>query len=119
MYRWLDAALDYGITEREFWDMTLAELERALASKRRVMLREAKERASADYILADLIGRSIARIYNSANHMPELGEAYPNLFDSAEIQERKAAAKAELSAIRFRQFANSFNKRFGREEAKT
>lgn len=83
------------------------------------MKRQAQERASADYILADMIGRSIARIYNSANTMPELGEMYPNLFDTEEIQERKAAAKAELSAIRFKQFADSFNKRFNREEAKT
>lgn len=119
LYKWLEAALDFGITEYEFWNMTLAELERAIESKQRMMKHEARQKACSDYILADLIGRSVARIYNSSNNMPELGEVYPELFDTEEIQEKKAAAQAELSAIRFKQFANSFNQRFNREEAKT
>lgn len=92
--------------------MTIAELERALASRRRVLKRDAQERASYDYILADLIGKSIARIYSSANNMPEISAAYPTLFNSKEIEEKKQAQKAELSAIRFKQFAQSYNTRF-------
>lgn len=98
--------------------MTLAELERAIASKKRNQLRDSQEKASFDYILADLIGRSVARIYNSSNHIPDISEVYPTLFNSAEIQEKKAERKAELSAIRFKQFAQSFNNRFKEEEAK-
>lgn len=41
IYNWLDNALDYGITEFDFWNMTLAELERAIESKRRVKKIEA------------------------------------------------------------------------------
>ena len=82
------------------------------------MKRKAQERASFDYILADLIGRSVARIHSSSNQLPEISEAYPTLFDSKEIEERKATKKAELSALRFKQFAASFNKKF-KEEAKT
>ena len=70
IYDWLNNALDYGITEYEFWNMTLAELIRAIESKKRVQITEAKEKASSDYILADMIGRSIARIYNSNNKIP-------------------------------------------------
>lgn len=98
--------------------MTVAELERAIHSKQRVQKVKAQEQASYDYILAELIGRSVARIYSSANKMPEISEVYPSLFDSQEIEAKRSAAKAELSALRFKQFANSFNKRF-EEVAKT
>ena len=87
-------------------------MERAISSKKRVQKREAQERASFDYILADLIGRSISRIYNSANNVPTISEVYPTLFDSEEIQEAKSVKQDELSALRFRQFAQSYNKRF-------
>lgn len=92
--------------------MTIGELERAISSRRRVMKTKAQEQASFDYILADLIGRSMGRFYSSSNSMPELGAVYPSLFDSKEIQQKKQEQKAELSALRFRQFAQSYNARF-------
>lgn len=98
--------------------MTLAELERALDSKRRVEKIRAQERASYHYILADLIGRSVARTQSSANRMPEISAVYPSLFDSQEIEEKKAEQKAELSALRFKLFANAHNEKFKKEAAK-
>ena len=94
--------------------MTLAEIDRYARSQQRIQKIEAKERATYDWLLADLIGRSVARIHSSTAKMPELIEAYPAIFqeDIEQIQERKAEKQAELSAIRFRQFAHSFNKRF-------
>lgn len=92
--------------------MTFAELERTLKSKQRVRKRDAQEKASFDYKLADLIGRSIARVYNSKNKIPDIAEAYPTLFDEKEIANKKLAAKAEISAQRFKQFADSYNKKF-------
>lgn len=92
--------------------MTLAELTRAIDSKKRLQKQEAREKAYYDYILADLIGRSISRLYSSSGKMPELSEAYPSLFDNQEIEEQKRARQAELSAIRFRQFAKFHNDRF-------
>lgn len=117
-YKWLDNALDYGITESDFWNMTIAEIERAIASKKRIMKVQAQEKASFDYILADLIGRSIGRIYSSATTIPEIATAYPSLFDNQEVEEKRAEKKAELSALRFKQFAQSFNKKFKKEEGK-
>lgn len=108
----MDNALDYGISEHDFWNMTLAELGRLIESKKRVQKEQAKEKASYDYILADLIGRSVARIYDSNNTMPDISEVYPALFDSKEIEEKKRQQKMKLSELRFRQFAQSFNQRF-------
>lgn len=112
VYKWLDNALDYGLTESDFWNMTLAELTRAIDSKKRIQEREAREKASYDYILADLIGRSIGRLYSSSTKLPDISEVYPNIFDSNEIEEAKSAKVAELSAIRFKQFAKFHNDRF-------
>lgn len=102
-------ALDCNIPEWDFWDMTIGELERAIESKRRIKRRQDQEKASFDYVLADLIGKSISRLYSSSNKMPELSEAYPTLFDSKEMQEKKQEKKDELSALRFKQFAEAFN----------
>ena len=49
VYLWLANALDYGISEQEFWEMTLAELERAIESKRRVEKQRAQEKASLNF----------------------------------------------------------------------
>lgn len=92
--------------------MTLAELRRAIESKRRVEKIRAQEKASFDYLLADLIGRSVARLQSSSNKMPELSEAYPSLFNTEEIQEKKAEKKAELSALRFKLFADAHNQKY-------
>ena len=92
--------------------MTIAELIRLSDSKKRIWKREAREKASFDYTLADLIGRSIARIHSSSNKMPTIAEVYPTLFDAAEAEEKIQEKKDELSVLRFKQFAQSFNSRF-------
>lgn len=100
--------------------MTIAELQRAFNSKQRVELLRAKEKASFDYILADLVGRSIGRLLHSSVTIPEISSIYPSLFDSVEIEEKKQEKKDELSALRFKQFAQSYNTKFkNREEAKS
>ena len=91
--------------------MTLAEINRAMESKKRQREAEERKQASYDYVLADLIGRSISRLYSSAGKMPSLTEAYPNVFNEEEVESQKQAKRMELSAIRFRQFADTYNKR--------
>ena len=112
VYKWLDAALDYGLTEECFWTMTIAEVMRAIESKKRQQKAEAQEKAVFDYILADTIGRSIARIYSSSNNMPQLYEVYPSLFNSEEMENQKQQKKLELSALRFKQFAQAYNNKY-------
>lgn len=118
VHKWLANALDYGISEAEFWDMTIAELNRAVESRKRMMKLEAQERASFDYILADLIGRSVARLHSSANQMPQISDIYPTIFDSAEMEAQRQKKRDELSALRFKQFTQSFNSKFNKEVGK-
>lgn len=104
--KWLETALIYGITEHEFWNMTIAEVIRAVNAKQIVEKQELKTKAIFDYKLANMIGISFA------NKLPDIWEFYPTLFDSEEEIEKREKKQAELSALRFINFAESFNKRF-------
>ena len=99
--------------------MTIAEITRMAKSKQRTTITASKERALFDYLLADLIGKSVSRIYSNSAKMPELYEVYPSLFEQEDIEEKKQEQRDTLSALRFKQFAQSYNKRFKKEEAKS
>lgn len=99
--------------------MTIAEITRMAKSKQRTTITASKERAVFDYLLADLIGKSVSRIYSKSARMPELYEVYPSLFEQEDIEEKKQEQRDTLSALRFKQFAQSYNKRFKKEEAKS
>jgi hypothetical protein len=94
--------------------MSFAEIERAAKSWQRKQRRELQEKAKLSHILADLIGHSVARIYSQNATMPSIYEAFPNLFEETETdKEQKAAAAAEISALRFMQFATAHNNKKG------
>ena len=95
--------------------MTLAEIIRAVDSKKRLQKMNAQDRAYMDYTLADLIGRSVSRIYSSSSTMPTIAEVYPSLFDSEEIEKEKQKKRDEMSILRFKQFAQSHNKQYEKE----
>lgn len=111
----LDNALDIGITEIDFWEMTLGELDRRLASYKRKEAHKNKQKAIFDYSLAILIGRA----FNASEQhpFPELYDAYPSVFadEIKKVAEERSAKQAQLSAIRFIQFAQSFNRKFAEE----
>lgn len=115
----LDSALDIGIAERDFWAMTLGEVYRAIESWNRVYKREQREKATYDYIHANLIRHGVGIVLGSKQPMPSLEDVYSELF--AEDRERKAEEiqqqKMNLSALRFKQFAESFNQNFQTEVA--
>jgi hypothetical protein len=108
----LNNALDYGITETDFWNMTFAELDRLVASKKRMEKFRAQERATYDYILASLIGRAFSAGMDSKAQFPEIHEVYPSLFDPKEREEQKQEQRNQLSALRFKQFAKSYNQKY-------
>ena len=112
----LDNALDWGISEFDFWNMTLAELERLFESKRRMQKQNAQDKAYFDYKLSDLIGASVARIYKkSGGELPLIEEVYPDIFDTEKMQKERKKAKDKLLAAQFMQFANAHNQKFERK----
>ena len=106
METWLETALVYGISEFDFWNMTIAEILRAVEAKQKVEKLELKQKAIYDYKLANLISIGFA------HKLPDICEMYPTLFDSEDEIQKREQKQAELSALRFINFAESFNKRF-------
>lgn len=108
----LNNALDYGISEKDFWEMTFAELDRLAASKQRMDNFHAKEKASYDYILAMLVGRAFAACMDDKATFPEIHEVYPSLFNDKDREIKNREQSNQLSALRFKQFAHSYNKKY-------
>lgn len=98
--------------------MTIAELNRKLESWQRVKKNTEKEKAAHNYILANLIGRSIASCFSDDISILSIEEVYPSLFqeEAQEAAQSKREQMAEISAMRFMQFAQSYNKRYEKQE---
>lgn len=86
--------------------MTIKEVIRAVEAKQKVEKLELKQKAIYDYKLANLISIGFA------HKLPDIWEMYPTLFDSEEEIQKREQKQAELSALRFINFAESFNKKF-------
>ena len=111
VFKMLETALEYGISELDFWEMTIAELQRLVKAKNIIQKRELQQKASFDYIQANLIIAGISKVLDGKGELATLQEAYPELFDDiAEEQAKKLEEKkAELSVLRFKQFAQFHN----------
>jgi hypothetical protein len=98
--------------------MTPGEVVRFINSRSRVRHIEAQERASYDYILANLIVKGIGITLGSKEEMPAINTIYPDLFKDVikEHEEKIQEQKAQLSALRFKQFAQSYNKHYKKQE---
>lgn len=96
--------------------MTIAEVDRAIKSRIRVSKIEAQEKASYDYILANLITRGVSIVLGSKESYPTVNEAYPGIFDDIQRQQEKKVKehKMKLSALRFKQFAQSYNDKYNK-----
>ena len=96
------------MAEFDFWNMTPGEVERFCEGA----MWRLKSQAQFDYMLADLIGVSSARMMSNEVKFPTLEEAYPGLFER-KPDEVKALEEEELriqnSTNRFLEFAMKHN----------
>jgi hypothetical protein len=97
--------------------MTIGEVSRYIEAQNKKMTMQNQEKASHNYILANLIVRGVGITLGSKEHYPTIDEVYPSLFDNIKEEQRAKVEqqKMELSALRFRQFAQSYNNRKHKE----
>ena len=110
VYKLLQPAINAGLPEFDFWNMTVAEIMRYIEGAAWRL----KTKAQFDYALADLIGISVARIMSSDTKYPKIEEVYPALFEPQEDEKQveiKQQQLNEASANRFLQFALQHNAR--------
>ena len=117
VYDLLDTALLTGLKEIEFWDMTIAEIGRHIEAYQKIKKMKEREKASYDYILSTLIVKGFSISMGSKEAYPSINEAYYGLFDDVEKanEEKIQQRKDELSVLRFKQFAQSYNERKNKE----
>jgi hypothetical protein len=98
--------------------MTPGEVTRDIKSREKIKRIEAQEKASYDYLQAGLIGKYISVILDGKGSIPPIEEVYTGLFDDLikEQEEKRQKKQDELSALRFRQFAQSYNNNFKNKE---
>lgn len=113
----LENALFYELRESDFWDMSIGEVVRYIKAQDKIYRVRNQERASYDYILANLIVKGVGITLGSKQSFPSIEEVYPKLFDDVkeEQQAKIEAKKMELSTLRFKQFAQSYNSRKHKE----
>ena len=112
--RLLETALDSGIKEFDFWEMTIGEIVRAVESNNRLERLKAKEKATFDYIQATLIAKGVSIAFGSKETYPKLYDVYSSVFedDIAAQQAEMENQKMQLSVLRFKQFAQAHNNKF-------
>lgn len=105
----LQPAINLGLEEEKFWEMTIAEINRYTEGA----VWRIKSKAQFDYMLADLIGVSVARIASKEAQFPSIEKVYPNLFEEemAEIRKKEAEEEEMItnSKNRFLEFALKHN----------
>lgn len=104
----LQPAINLGLSEFDFWNMTKAEIERYMEGA----IWRMKSKAQFDYCLADLIGVSVARVMSNEVEYPAIEQVYPALFEKV-AEEVKQQLEEELriedSKNRFMEFALKHN----------
>lgn len=109
-HKLLQPAINAGLSEFDFWNMTVAEVIRYSEGA----VWRMKNQAQLDYVLADLIGISVARIISKDAKYPTIEEVYPALFELQEEEKQNEIKQQKLneaSANRFLQFALQHNAR--------
>ena len=105
-----------GLDEERFWEMTIAEVVRFTEGATWRM----KTQAQFDYMLANLIGISVARVVSSEAEYPSIEKVYPTLFadEAIELERQQTEEEAAItnSKNRFLEFALKHNARLRQKD---
>lgn len=101
----LQPAINVGLSEFDFWTMTVAEVERYLQGA----VWRHKTQAQFDYTLANVIARNVGCILGGGDIL-SIEEVYPDLFQKEEpTQEEQIDKQTANSVNNFLEFARKHN----------
>lgn len=109
----LQPAINVGLKESEFWEMTKAEIERYLEGA----VWRYKTQAQFDYTLANLFGTAMASILDSKVSFPTIESVYPNLFEKEKQEKQLTEEEVRMtnSQNNFLAFAKAHNAKMRKE----
>lgn len=99
----LQPAINMGLDEERFWNMTIAEIQRFVNGATWRM----KSQAQFDYMLGHLIGLSVARVMSKDAKYPPIEEVYPDLF-AEEIKRKEEITREQQEEIKTQKSVNNF-----------
>lgn len=85
----------YGLTEEQFYHLTIGEIRRLAESYYLNQRERLKEQAEMDYIQARVIASNISSILSDKNKPPLLEEVYGHLFTEDEIEKMKTSREEQ------------------------
>lgn len=96
-----------GVSEADFWQMTIGEASRAFDA---YLLRR-KDQAYFAYTNAMAVGLFVGSMFSSSHQPPTIEDIYPEIFPKDE-EEEEQVQPTEKSVENFMKFANAINERF-------
>lgn len=102
--------------------MSIGELQRKIDSFNRVNKHRLQEKATFDYIQAELIAVGFSMCFNKQARFPPIEEVYPQIFgeeDEEEVKAKKEKEKIDISVLRFLQFKEKNNTKFNKQVVET
>lgn len=108
VWQMLQPAINVGLTEFDFWRMTVAEVQRYVDGA----VWRMRTQAQYDYTLANLFGISVSRVMSNEVEFPPIEDVYTNLFEKPseeEVQAKKEEVATINSTNRFMEFALKHN----------
>ena len=85
----------YGLTEEQFYHLTIGEIRRLAESYYLNQRERLKEQAEMDYIQARVIASNVSSILSDKNKPPLLEEVYGHLFTEDEIEKMKTSREEQ------------------------
>lgn len=96
--------------------MTVGEVVRQIESYNRTYIARQKEKATYDYIHASLIVKGVSITLGAKDSYPQIQEVYSSLFNDDTYTNVIEEKRNELTVLRFKQFAQSYNKAYKNKE---
>lgn len=115
MYKLRDECVKAGLSEFDYWRMTVGEVSRWVDSYNFQYRQHLKDNIQTQYMASMVIVKGVNKVLTGKGDIPTINELYPELFpEEAIIEER-----TKKSIANFLNFANSFNKRKQNDNRRT
>lgn len=113
-----DKAIECGMDEDKFWSSTYGEVIRYIIAYTNKLKTDIKMSLRSAHLTADLVGASVARLFDSEIKFPDITEMYPSLFEEEiqELEKQKEIERLNTLKENFANFAKAFSEKAREEE---